>query len=97
MGRGADVSSAREIELSSKSTESGGSSFINCVQSYDPSAGSQQAELNGEVVMPKKVKTTVEFEGRVSEILVDVPDIETPLWDNAAELDIVGHPVPRID
>jgi CO/xanthine dehydrogenase Mo-binding subunit len=47
--------------------------------------------------MPKKVKTTVEFEGRVSEILVDVPDIETPLWGNDAELDIVGHPVPRVD
>lgn len=47
--------------------------------------------------MPKKVKTTVEFEGRVSEILVDVPDIETPLWGNDAELDIVGHPTPRVD
>ncbi|MBZ5536637.1 MAG: xanthine dehydrogenase family protein molybdopterin-binding subunit [Acidobacteriia bacterium] len=47
--------------------------------------------------MPKKVKTTVEFEGRVSEILVDIPDIETPLWGNDAELDIVGHPIPRVD
>jgi xanthine dehydrogenase YagR molybdenum-binding subunit len=47
--------------------------------------------------MPKKVKTTVEFEGRVSEILVEVPDIEKPLWDNDAELEWVGHPVNRID
>lgn len=47
--------------------------------------------------MPKKVKTTVEFEGRVSEILVEVPDIETPLWGNDAELHWVGHPVKRVD
>jgi xanthine dehydrogenase YagR molybdenum-binding subunit len=47
--------------------------------------------------MPKKIKTTVEFEGRVSEILVDVPDIETPLWRNDAELDFVGRPVTRVE
>ncbi len=47
--------------------------------------------------MPKKIKTTVEFEGRTSEVLVDVPDIETPLWPNNAELDFVGHPVSRVD
>ncbi len=47
--------------------------------------------------MLKKIKTTVEFEGRTSEILVDVPDIETPVWPDNAKLDYVGHAIPRVD
>jgi xanthine dehydrogenase YagR molybdenum-binding subunit len=46
--------------------------------------------------MAKKL-TTVELNGVVSEVLVEVPQNEPAPWPTEAELAVVGKPLPRID
>lgn len=45
----------------------------------------------------KKIKTTIEFEGRFQEIEVEVPENEPTAWPRDAQLSIVGKPYPRVD
>jgi xanthine dehydrogenase YagR molybdenum-binding subunit len=43
------------------------------------------------------VSTTVEVEGRAETKVVELPALEPAVWDDAAELTIVGTRVPRMD
>ena len=47
--------------------------------------------------MGKKVKTTIEIEGRFQEVVVEVPENEPPVWPSDAKLSIVGRPHSRVD
>ncbi len=47
--------------------------------------------------MGKKVKTTIEIEGRYQEVVVEVPENEPPIWPPDAKLSVVGRPHSRVD
>ena len=47
--------------------------------------------------MARIKKTQIEFEGRVYEREIVVPDQEVAPWEGDAELRLVGHPLPRVD
>ena len=47
--------------------------------------------------MGKKVKTTIEIEGRYQEVVVEVPEDEPPVWPPDAKLSVVGRPLSRVD
>jgi len=47
--------------------------------------------------MARIKKTQIEFEGRVYEREIVVPDQDVPPWGEDAELRLVGRPLPRVD
>ncbi len=47
--------------------------------------------------MGKKVKTTIEIEGRYQEVVVEVPENEPRIWPPDAKLSVVGRPHSRVD
>lgn len=46
--------------------------------------------------MAKKL-TTVEMDGEVSQVLVEVPENEPVAWPATADLAVLGKPIPRVD
>jgi len=46
--------------------------------------------------MAKKL-TTVEMNGKVTEVWVEIPPSEPPAWPAGAELSVLGKPLPRVD